>query len=288
MCRFAAYSGPSIRLAALLTRPSHGLVDQARHSYEAIDVENPDGWGVAWYRPGLARPALVKEITPAWQSESLPALAQEERSTCILAHVRAATEGLAVTRENCHPFTWRGLSFMHNGAIYGFDAAKPALLRSLSPRARRTVHGTTDSEYIFALFTDHWLAAEGAPPARRLTQALRATIASIADLRRACRVTQPSFLNIAVSDGRATVVSRATIGRGAAARSLYWCTARRIVRRDEAEKHTEPYVLVASEPLDTTRRWMAIPPGRLIVVDEQRRVEILPVKRARARSTRVA
>jgi len=287
MCRFAAYSGPPIRLAALLTRPAHGLVDQSRHSYEAVDIENPDGWGVAWYRPDARRPELVKEVTAAWQSEVLEDLAEDVRSGCILAHVRAATEGLAIRRENSHPFTWRELTFMHNGAIYGFDAVRPALRRSLSPRARRIIHGTTDSEHVFALFTDHYLALGESRPTDRLADALRATLASIASLRRACRSTQPCFLNIAVSDGRATVVSRATIGRGAAARSLYWCTARRVVRRTGTEKRSEPYVLVASEPLDTMRRWIQVPPGRMVVVDEQHRVEIQSVRVAR-RAQRVA
>lgn len=276
MCRFALYLGPPIRLAALLTRPERSLVQQARNSLESTERVNADGWGVAWYVPHLAHvPALYKSITPAWRSRALFTIARAMRSRCILAHVRSATHGLSVSRENCHPFVWRGLTFMHNGAIEDFESLRPLMVELLSPRARELVQGTTDSELLFARLTDHWLASVATTPLERLTDATRRTLIELSALRRRHAVTQPAFLNFAVSDGDCAVVSRATSGPGPASRSLYYRTGERPAREQD---RTEPFVVVASEPLELTDAWKPVPGGSLVLVDEDRQVRIEPVR----------
>lgn len=278
MCRFALYVGPPIRLAALLTRPEHSLVSQARHSFEGAEETNPDGWGVAWYVPHLAAtPALYKDVTPAWRSRALQLIARGMRSRLILAHVRAASAGLGVSQDNCHPFRWRTLTFMHNGAIEDFDLLRPALWEHLSERARAEVHGTTDSEHVFALLTDRWLDSRAHGSLARLTDAVRRTLADLAGLRHACRSTEPAFLNLAVADGFNAVVSRATLGRGAAARSLYVRTGKRPARVGDAPKRQERFVVIASEPLEVTDEWQRVRAGDLVLVDEHRRVAVEPI-----------
>ncbi len=273
MCRLAVYMGPPIRLAALLSRHEHSLVAQAQHSLEGAESVNGDGWGVAWYRPELSsRPELFKDVTPAWRSTRLPEIAQGPRSGCILAHVRAATGALSVEQVNCHPFTWGDLSFMHNGAIEEFERLRPSLVESLSLRARRAVRGTTDSELLFALLTDHWLRLHGTRPLQRLAKATRRTIAQLNGLRGVCGIGEPSFLNFAVSDGCRTVVSRATAGSGAEPRSLYLLEGRRVPGGPGTSGIEEPYVVVASEPLEAAWSWQPVAANSLVLIDEARRV----------------
>lgn len=275
MCRFALYLGPPIRLAALLDRPERGLVCQARNSREGTEAVNPDGWGVAWYVPHLVGvPAVYKDVTPAWRSGALPTLGRVMRSRCILAHVRAATAGLAVSEANCHPFVWRGLTFMHNGCIADFDRLGPALRARLSQRARRQIQGSTDSEHLFALLTDRWLDSTVQTPLERLADTLRRTLADLDQLRCDCGSGNTSFLNLVVADGRRAVVSRTTLGGAGQARSLYLRTGTRPARDPAAPERVEPFVVVASEPLEIEHPWRAIASDQLVLVDAGRRVSI--------------
>ena len=90
MCRLIAYAGHSLCVAELVTRPVHSLVNQSYHSTERSEPLNGDGFGVAWYHPELSeRPALFREVTPAWNNENLRELARVLYSPCILAHIRA-------------------------------------------------------------------------------------------------------------------------------------------------------------------------------------------------------
>ena len=269
MCRFALYLGPRTRLADLLCRPDYSLMRQARHSSEGAEVVNADGCGVAWYGRDLSRgPALYRDPAPAWRSAALRQLGGSTSSTCILAHVRAAGAGAPVAPENCHPFTWRRLAFMHNGLVGDFDRLRAPLRSALSPEARRRVRGATDSEHVFALFTDHWAATESAAPLKRMAVALRQTIATLETLRLAHGIERRSFLNLAVSDGRRAVVSRFASDGSDRARSLYL----RAGRRDD-----ERLVVVASEPLSSDEAWQAVPLDHLVLVDETHGFTLQPL-----------
>ncbi|MDJ0975939.1 MAG: class II glutamine amidotransferase [Planctomycetota bacterium] len=286
MCRFALYLGPPIRLAALFDRPEHGLVRQAQHSYEGKEEVNPDGWGVAWYVPHLVGvPALYKDVTPAWQCDALLALAHDMRSRCILAHVRAASPGLGVSQLNCHPFTWGGLTFMHNGAVEDFERLKPAFWAHLSPRARKQIKGSTDSEHLFALFTDRYLDSTVRAPLERLTDAMRRTLADLDMVRHWCRSREPSFLNLAASDGRRAVVTRTTLGDADTPRSLYLRTGLRTAHDPDDPERIAPFVVVASEPLEIEHPWRPIQPGHLVSVEAGRRVRIETVRHIQAKRT---
>ena len=80
-----------------------------------------------------------------------------------MAHVRAATQQLAVSELNCHPFVVDRWSFMHNGDIGGFGKIRRALLAQLSDERFDAIHGSTDSEHFFAVLLDE-LAPEGTDP----------------------------------------------------------------------------------------------------------------------------
>ena len=49
MCRWLAYSGPSIPLDQLLLRPKHSLLAQSLHAWESTFEVNADGFGMVQY-----------------------------------------------------------------------------------------------------------------------------------------------------------------------------------------------------------------------------------------------
>ncbi|HUF74776.1 MAG TPA: class II glutamine amidotransferase, partial [Longimicrobiales bacterium] len=118
MCRFTLYLGPPVRLATLLTEPTHSLIHQSFQSTERSEPLNGDGFGVGWYAPRLTpAPAVFHAITPAWNNRSLHSIARVVTSPCILAHVRAASAGSEVNLANCHPFASGRFLLMHNGHL---------------------------------------------------------------------------------------------------------------------------------------------------------------------------
>ena len=127
MCRFALYLGSPILVSSLITEPSNSIIHQSFHSHERKEPLNGDGFGLAWYVPELTdEPSLFKDVSPAWNNANLLQLARVTRTPCLLAHVRAASPGLSVSRLNCHPFARGPFAFMHNGTAAGGAAGETA------------------------------------------------------------------------------------------------------------------------------------------------------------------
>lgn len=156
MCRFILYLGPSITLSSLVTEPEHGLLQQSIKAHDPVSSLNADGFGVAWYVPEITKiPAVFKDITPAWSNMNLKQMAKVTRSHCIFSHVRAASTG-PVVQTNCHPFTYRNLSFMHNGTVAYFSKIRRKMMLQVSEQAFTIIQGSTDSEVIFAMFVTNF------------------------------------------------------------------------------------------------------------------------------------
>jgi glutamine amidotransferase len=279
MCRFVVYLGPEITVSSLVTEPSHSLIHQSFMSHEREEPLNGDGFGVAWYVPALsAAPAVFKDITPAWSNQNLLNVARVVKSDCILAHVRAASGGLPVTQLNCHPFVWQNLSFMHNGDLGGFTTLRRRLIGHLSDESFNWIKGSTDSEHIFALFVDHYRTTEG-DGAARLAEAMEATIATLRSLRATLDRPEPAFLNLAVTDGRAAIVTRIATD-AEAPESLYFIGGRQYHCVDGVcmmRPGTASAVLVASEPLSKDEGWTPVPANHLLAIDNGRRSELRPL-----------
>ncbi|MCP3919338.1 MAG: class II glutamine amidotransferase [bacterium] len=141
MCRFTLYAGPALRLAELLLDPQHSLIHQSRSSEERAEPTNGDGFGVAWFPREDTRPARYRSVRPAWGDANLRSLARVVSSGCILAHVRAATQGHSAGEANCHPFVHGGYAFMHNGDLGGVRGVRRELLAGLSDAAFDAIDG---------------------------------------------------------------------------------------------------------------------------------------------------
>lgn len=284
MCRFVMYLGEPIALENLLTKPVNSLVKQSFDA-ELRDTVNGDGFGVAWYVPGLEdAPAVYKAATPAWHDRNLRDLSRVTRSDCVLAHVRAATPGIPAHELNCHPFVVDRLAFMHNGHVGGFASIRRDLLALLSDTTFNAIEGTTDSEHLFALFLDCWhrLVSGGATPIDALTGALEETITTVIRLQHAKGNTTGAWLNIAVSDGRRAVASHYAHPAPRTAPTLYWHEGRRYVCEGGVVAMVDPdvrsdTVIVASEPLSADPGWEPVPQNSMIAVDDPRRISIRPI-----------
>jgi predicted glutamine amidotransferase len=284
MCRFILYRGSEITLSSLITEPSNSLIHQSFHSHEREEPLNGDGFGVAWYVPEMSdQPALFSAVTPAWNNTNLRYLARVTKSPCVLAHIRAATPGLPVTRLNCHPFLWGPFAFMHNGHVGGFQTLRRRLLERLSDEAFSLIGGSTDSETVFALFVDHYRRLDHEDPAEKLALALAGAIDEVEELRREAGVEQDSQLNFAVSDGRAAVVSRFSSGAPGTAPSLYVHKGSRFVCLEDSYCMVDPdfghgAVIVASERLSGDPYWHRVKSNHLVVVREDLDVELRPLE----------
>ena len=129
MCRFLAYKGHPVLMADLLTRSEQSLIRQSFKAREREEPLNGDGFGVGWYAFEIdPTPCVFTSVQPAWANRNLQRLADKIQSTCLFAHVRAASPGSPVTELNCHPFQYGNLLWMHNGRIAGFRQIRRALL----------------------------------------------------------------------------------------------------------------------------------------------------------------
>jgi len=269
MCRFTLYLGPPIRLDSLLIEPSHSLIMQSFRSAEREEPLNGDGFGVGWYAPDLApRPALFRSITPAWNNANLRSLAGVVASPCVMAHVRAASAGMPVAEANCHPFQRDRYLFMHNGHIGSFRSIRRQLLASLCEEAFHIIQGSTDSEHLFAVFMDEMAGANAEDP-QALAQALNRAVWRVIGLVEEVGGGHPSYLNLAVTDGRRAAACRFTSDAGRPPESLY--LIEREIYRPVSEgspgrrhgEHSTSFV-ISSERLTDDAGWHAVEPNHLV------------------------
>jgi predicted glutamine amidotransferase len=271
MCRFTLYLGPPIRLESLLIDPSHSLILQSSHASEREEPLNGDGFGVGWYAPDQhQKPALFRSITPAWNNANLRSLASVVSSPCVMAHVRAASAGMAVAEANCHPFQHGRYLFMHNGHVGSFRSIRRALLAALGEEAFDVIRGSTDSEHLFAAFVDD-LASASFDDEHVLARALNRAVWRVLALVDELGGSTPSFLNLAVTDGDRAAACRFANAPGRRPESLYlierelyqplW-TGSPARRRDERSTS----FVVSSERLTDDASWKAVEPNHMISI----------------------
>ena len=262
MCRLLGYLGSAIEIDRLIYKPEHSLVVQSYQPKEmTAGLLNADGFGVGWYHPTKdTNPYTYKNVIPIWNDLNLPQLSRYVETQCMLAYVRSATPPLVIDISNCQPFNNEHILFIHNGFINNFRRTLYRPIRnSLDDYSYQLIHGTTDSEHIFALLVQELRSSPGIP----LEVALRDTINKLNQLAKAHNVYFSS--NIIISNGKQLVASR--YANRSPVPTLY-CL------RDEPLYPNS--VIVASEPL-FTGNWNSCPENSLITVGEDLEVHISPI-----------
>jgi glutamine amidotransferase len=253
MCRILGYAGAPIEARDLIDRPAHSLERQSWAARELNDaVVSADGWGFGFYLDGDPEACLYRSILPIWGDVNRTHLGRAIRSRCILASVRSATNPLSISHANTPPFAAGPLLFVHNGYIEHFAPRVLRKLRSsLSDERYGQLSGETDSEHVFALIADAYSVQTKEPGDSRLSDAVRAAVATVAKLARDAE--SSALLTLIVSDGSELVALRSSVGKEPP--SLY-------VRMPSSEFHG--YVF-ASEPLDGADSWQRVVPEQMLI-----------------------
>jgi predicted glutamine amidotransferase len=213
MCRWLAYSGSPIRIADLLYKPEHSLIDQSLHSTLGAETTNGDGFGIGWYGEEDT-PGVYRSIEPAWNDRNLRDLSAHIHSPLVFAHIRAAI-GSVVQETNCHPFRHGRWLFMHNGFIGDFAKVKRDLVLAIDPSLYPLIEGSSDTEVFFHLALTFGLADD--PPA-----AVEAAVGLIEQVGAEHGVEHPIQMTVATSNGTDVWVFRYSSGRES--RSLFFST----------------------------------------------------------------
>lgn len=284
MCRFLIYSGRRVLLSDLITRSERSLIRQSFMARERREPLNGDGFGVGWYAQDVdPTPCVFTGVTPAWSNRNLRRLSEKIRSTCVFAHVRAASPGTGVTEFDCHPFQHNRYLWMHNGRIPGFARLRRRIRDRLDDEHYNLIQGSTDSEHAFAVFLNDMRDRGGEPDLDAMLRSVLNTIKRLESISREAGNSEPCFFNFALTDGQSVVATRYVSESGAAPESLYVAKGGRFVSRDGRYDMTRTRgrtgaVIIASEPLTDDRDdWEAVPPNHWVTVSPDLEVNLAPI-----------
>ena len=286
MCRFLAYRGDPVLLDDLLLGPDHSLVRQSRSSVEPLHPVNADGFGFGWYDPGIGnRPGVYRSVRPAWACRNLPGLARLIRTGHVFAHVRGAHTGMEISDLNCHPFEHDRFLFMHNGMLADFPAVQQRLRRVLDDESFLQIRGTTDSEYLFGLFLDRWNGCGRPRETGGLRRALLASLVLVNEILEDVGATEPSHLNIALTDGERIIACRHGVGSDSLP-TLHLaadiaippgCDDAGSGGAADPDSGAGRGVVIASERFNDDAAWMDVPPHHVVTVESGLDVSIEPI-----------
>ena len=284
MCRFLIYRGREVFLSDLLTESDQSLIKQSFKARERAEPLNGDGFGVGWYSHDIDPiPCVFTSTRPAWSNRNLRRLAEKVRSTCVFAHVRAASPDSAVSQANCHPFQYQQFLWMQNGWIPEFKKVRRRLRDRLDDQFYNMIQGTTDTEHAFGLFLHRMKKRLQDYNLETLRATLVKTIRDLSKLHTATESTEPAFFNFAVTDGHNIVASRYVTDTEIDAQSLYIAEGRRFISVDGAYDMTPAEgrveaAIIASEPLTADREdWKAVPANHIVTVSPELHIDVSPL-----------
>jgi predicted glutamine amidotransferase len=285
MCRALLYLGEPVLLDNFLYQPDSALVRQT-YMPKMLSMLNLAGFGLRAWDPASHDP----ERAYAYYSRELPVfdrnlknLAEKIRAGCLLAHVRGVPyhTRVEIALQNCHPFHFRDVPLVlaHNGELVRFAEMRPLLSASIKPGFLSQIHGTTDSEWVYALLVSQLPDPRRRPDGDELATAVERTVAIMHDARRKLGIGSSSALNLFIADGTQLAAVRYCFDYGCyptddAARlreldlsylSLWYTAGRDYGLHDGEWKMTggsqnATSVLIASEPLTRdTAAWVEVP-----------------------------
>lgn len=282
MCRLLAYLGTPIVIDKLLYQPKNSLITQSYDSKEREEPLNGDGFGIGFYVPIHTEPITFVSINPAWNNRNLRNLSPKVRTSCLVAHVRAASVG-DVSESNCHPFQYKEILCLHNGGIEEFQKIKRKLRGGLSDEMYNWIKGQTDSEHIFAylltyLFKNHKEITE-----ETVVDAFENTFRHLNVLMKEAGIKEPAYLNMVFTKGSFIVATRYVSDPNEEPLTLYHSEGSRYVVEDgvtrlEAPNDEDQAVLIVSEKLTDEAHWTKIPKNHFVIVEPSLNVRIRPIK----------
>jgi len=278
-----AYKGTPIIIDNLLYKPKNSLINQSLHAREIEEPLNGDGFGIGWYVPEVDNePVTFVSVNPAWSNRNLRNLAPKTKTNCMVAHVRAASVG-EVSESNCHPFQYKTLLMAHNGGIEDFSLVKRRMREPLSDELYNWIKGQTDSEHIFAHLVNYLNKNHPTLSSDAVADAFEHTFSFVKKTMKECGVTEPAYLNMAVTNGLFIVGTRWVSDPKEEPLTMYHSEGSRYVVEDgntrlEAPKDDDHAVLVVSEKLTDGPEWTPIPKNHLVMVENNLNVRIKAIQ----------
>ncbi|HEY6966450.1 MAG TPA: class II glutamine amidotransferase [Burkholderiales bacterium] len=285
MCRALLYLGQPVLLDNLLYQPDSALIRQSTMP-RMLHMLNLAGFGMRAWDPASNAP----EQAFAYYSQSLPVfdrnlqnLAQKVRPSCVLAHVRgvAYSTRVEISLQNVHPFHFANVPLVlaHNGDLAEFARMKPLLLAHIRPEYLAQIHGTTDSEWIYALLVSQLPGSLDALESRIVFKAFEDTLRIIRDARAKLGIALSSSVNLFVANGHQLAALRYCFDFGCyrtedpakvheanlSFLSLWYTLGRDYALHDGEWKmvggaENADSIIVASEPLTRdTSAWVELP-----------------------------
>ncbi len=283
MCRFLAYLGEPILAEDLITKPQNSLIHQSYDAREMDEPLNGDGFGLGWYAKSIREePGIFKSITPAWSNHNLKLNTGIIKSNCFFAHIRAASEGI-VAENNTHPFYYKQYMMMHNGGIYNFKKIKRDLINMLSDEVYDWINGETDTEHIFALMMQNTKNEnpETEVQLTDMTKAFKKTFLDIEALKNKNGLSEPSLLNLVVTDGYRMIATRYSSAPEKESRTLYYTQGEKYVcegnvcRMLPPSEHSKSMLIVSEKLDDFVDEWVKVPDNHALLVDADLSYELL-------------
>ena len=285
MCRALLYLGKPVLLDNLLYQPDSALIRQSTMP-RMLNMLNLAGFGMRAWDPASANP----DQPYAYYSQSLPVfdrnlqnLAQKIRPSCLLGHVRgvAYSTRVEISLQNVHPFHFANVPLVmaHNGDLAEFARMKPLLLAHIKPEYLSQIHGTTDSEWIYALLVSQLTDPFEKLEENNLFKAIQDTLQVIRDIRAKLGIALSSSVNLFVANGTQLAAVRYCFDFGCyrtedASKvheanlnflSLWYTLGRDYARHGDEWKMTggaanADSIIIASEPLTRdTAAWVELP-----------------------------
>jgi predicted glutamine amidotransferase len=228
-------------------------------------------------------PVTFVSVNPAWSNRNLRNLAPKIKTTCFIAHVRAASVG-EVSESNCHPFQYKNLLMMHNGGVEQFGLMKRMIRQPLTDELYNWIKGQTDSEHIFAYLLNLMLSkSTDIVSPETVMDAFEKTFTKLKEIMDKAGIKEPAYLNMVVTNGVFLVGTRYVTDRKEEPLTLYHSEGSRYVVEDgvshmEAPEDNDQAVLIVSEKLTDDKDWTPIPPNHFVVVDQGLNVRVRPIK----------
>jgi len=290
MCRMLSYLGAPLVVEELLYQPDNSFIKQTYHPKYMHHLLNLAGFGlIAWDNNSINMelPHIYKTINLPFYDDNLWNIANKINPFCFLAHIRGVSysENQVVSAQNVHPFMFRGtgVALAHNGALIEFEKMKFDLLEFITPPFQEYIHGTTDSEWIYAVFISQlkMLNPQEKYETNNIMQAILNTFKILQRVRHKHNISTASPVNLFITNGEFIAATRFVFDFGwqpfDAAPSTHfayhslWYTYGESYGYYDKQYQMKPEgakksIIIASEPLtaDTTT-WIEVPEYTMLV-----------------------
>lgn len=233
-------------------------------------------WGRIFY--SSRSPFIYRTPTLPFYDDNLKIIASQIRANCLIAHIRGVpySETNIVSKQNVHPFLYHGTDvvFAHNGGLAGFEDIRFELIKYMQTRFKNQIKGTTDSEWMYAVFLSQ-LPNKEVIEIKDVFEAVLILIDILQQIRKKNGIKISSPLNFFISNGRFLAATRFVLDYGhypdteylsphMVYHSLWYTYGERygLIEDDYKMKmgKRRKSIIIASEPLtEDTTTWIEVP-----------------------------